>query len=121
MSAQVKFRPSLTASQISYLLELLATKTDSEANEIKSSLHKFHLKAKHGIISASHVATSPVSLTASLGFGEEDTTPEALYEIWKDSPNVLTAAQLSKVQHFRYINDLMSPTEEAAFECGQLP
>jgi nitrate reductase beta subunit len=118
MSAELKFRPSLTASQISYLLNLLQTAGDSEAKEIARSLHKFHLKAKHGIVAASHVKVS-TSLQDSLGFTSESV--ESLYEIWKNSPASLSPAQLSQVSHYRYTSDLMNPTEEAAYECGQLP
>lgn len=117
MSAQVKFRPSLTSAQIEYLLNLLSTRMDGEAKEIKQSLHKFHLKAKHGIVSASHIATNS-SLTSSLGFDEESIS--SLYEMWKNTPNLLNPTQLEKVNHYRYTNDLMSPPEEAAYECGQL-
>lgn len=118
MSAQIKFRPSLTASQISYLLQLLQPCADVEAKEIASSLHKFHLKAKHGIVAASHVKVQ-TSLQDSLGFTSE--SAESLYEIWKTNPAALSPSQLSQVSHYRYTSDLMNPTEEAAYECGQLP
>lgn len=120
-SPALKFRPSLTANEIAYLLDLLqsgATANNPTASSIAQSLHKFHLKAKHGIVSASHVATGKTDLGVSMGMGD-DSTPEALFEIWKETPTVLNTAQLTKVAHYRYTTDRMSPTEEAAYECGQ--
>lgn len=119
-----KFRPSLTSAQIEYLIRnLQSAAVCPERDDILKQLHKFHLKAVHGIISPSHVSAPRASLIDQLGFG--DTVKESddvlvLLETYRTNPSVLSVAQLSRVQHHRYLNDMMTAEEEAAHEATQV-
>ena len=116
----IKFRPTLSAPEIEYLLNLLSKQTDPTAAEITTTLNKFYLKAKHGIIGASHVSTSRPSLESSLGFAP-DPSIENLLEIYNSNQRLLNPTQLQKVQNHRYMNDLMSPDEEYQYEQSTSP
>lgn len=114
---KLKFRPSLTLEQIEYILALRGNDPIME-HEIKRSLEPFKRKADAGIISPSHISTGRTSMADSLGFTFKEDTVEALLEAWKLSPTTLSASQLAKVQHHRYISDMMTPEEESAYEKG---
>lgn len=120
-----KFRPSLTAGEIEYLITVLQHAPSCEHRDnVLSVLRKFHLKAVHGIVSPSHVAAPRVSLVDSLGFGGTDSGRTVfkdddiniLLNAYINTPAVLSPAQLTRVQHHRYTNDMMTPEEEQAYE-----
>lgn len=120
---QTKFRPSLTLDEINTIIAALQSTGESK---LVRKLHTFTLKAQVGITSPSHVTIHKQSLEDSLGFGSSPSTSstnieqtgEQLYEIWKTSPTSLSSAQLAKVHHHRYTNDLMTPEEESNYELG---
>lgn len=118
----VKFRPSLTSSQIQYLIGILQSSAQSQDRDnILGQLHKFHLKATHGIVSPSHISTPRPSLSDSLGFTDSVQSSDdilALVEIWRTNPTILSPAQLTRVNHHRYINDMMTVEEEANYEAS---
>lgn len=115
-----KFRPSLTSEQIAYLIRnLQSAAVCPERDDILKQLHKFHLKAVHGIVSPSHVSAPRMSLVDSLGFSETVSASDdvlVLLETYRTNPTILTTTQLSRVQHHRYLNDMMTPEEELAHE-----
>lgn len=122
-----KFRPSLTAEQIAYLIgNLQAAAPSTERDNILTVLHKFHLKAVHGIVSPSHVSAPRMSLVDSLGFSEPRTYRiaeediENLLDIYNKHPNSLSAVQLGRVQYHRYTNDMMTPQEEKEYESSSI-
>lgn len=120
----VKFRPSLSAQQISHIIGCL----EHHANPLQSSPHNveclkllrvFELKAKHGIVSPSHVATGRPDIVDSLGFGELEEYKDnmkPLLDVYASNPTALSAKQLEKVQLHRYTSNLMTPEEEAEYE-----
>jgi hypothetical protein len=109
----ITYRPSLTLPEIDYILAHLPN--SQESNGIFSKLVTFKLKAQHGITKASHIKTGSQSLESKLGLGE-DTTVQVLLDAYNSNPSVLSKAQLAKVQHHRYVNDLMTAQEEKDFE-----
>lgn len=119
-----KFRPSLTSNQIQYLIRnLQSAAVCPERDDILKQLHKFHLKAVHGIISPSHVSAPRMSLVDSLGFSEPSPAMpaedmDALLETYAFHRSVLSPVQLARVQHHRYLNDMMTAEEEAAHEAS---
>lgn len=120
-SIQTKFRPSLTLDEINTIVFLLNTNGEAK---LAKKLNTFILKAQIGITSPSHVTIPKQSLEDSLGFGSDSNqssvqSAEQLYTIWQTSPSSLSQSQLAQVSHYRYINDLMSPEEEAKHEAGQ--
>lgn len=117
----IKFRPSLSAEQISYILEILNTQSPTGLrNQCIKSLAVFKLKADHGIVTPSHVSTGRQTLVDSLGFSDsqdvDSISIEALVKIYDVTPQVLTQSQIDRVNLYRYTNDLMSPTEESEYE-----
>lgn len=113
--SMLKFRPSLTIHQIEYLVNLLQTQPICEdSKNILASLHKFQLKATHGITAPSHVSTGRPSLDAQLGFSP-DNTIESLLTIYESNPSILSTKQLERVQFHRFQNDLMSWEEEQSY------
>lgn len=113
----LKFRPSLTLSEIEFILASIQWAANPQQAELMRKLEVFTLKAKHGITKASHVLTPRQSLGASLGM-EPDDSMETLLALWNspDTRKALSASQLARIQHHRYINDLMSPEEEKIHE-----
>jgi len=110
----IKFRPSLTIHQIEYLVTLLkSVPTCEDSTAILASLHKFQLKATHGITTPSHVAIGKPSIDAQLGFAPDDTIA-SLLTIYNDPSkrSILSSKQLERVQYHRFQTDLMSPEEE---------
>lgn len=120
MSSAIKFRPSLSLSEIHTLLSYIPAHESS----LRKKLEIFTLKAQHGITQASHVATGRATLADSLGFTspidayQSNQTIEELLQVYNTNPKVLTHAQLARVNQHRYVNDMMTPEEEAAHEIG---
>src|SRR5690606_31801160 len=68
-SPTIKFRPSLSADQISHLVYLLESSPHSTiSSDCLKALRVFKLKADHGIITPSHISTGRPTLVDSLGF-----------------------------------------------------
>lgn len=108
----LKFRPSLSLTEIQHILHHLPP-TGNDA--LRRKLEVFTIKAEHGIASPSHVAIGKQSLESSLGFSADDTMAQLL-ALYQTTPQLLSVTQLTRVQHHRYLNDLMSPEEEAQYE-----
>lgn len=124
-AAAIKFRPSLSAAQLELVISALSVYAPPgdkivEYNNCMKLLRVFALKAQHGIVSPSHVATGTrPDLANSLGFGEPVAaviSSESLFKIWQVTPNVLSPTQLAAVGLYRYQNDMMAPEEEQAYE-----
>lgn len=123
MNSAIKFRPSLSAAQISHLIALCAASPlqDSMNASCLKSLKVFDLKARHGIVTPSHVSVGKPSIEQSLGFSDiVDSSIDALLEIYNSTPNILSESQLAKVQLHRYTNDLMDAEEEMLYETGAI-
>ena len=119
MSTQsaVKFRPSLSISDIQFIYDTLHTLPSSpQQQSILASLHKMILKARHGITQPSHLATGKQSIESQLGFSSQDHTIEILLDAWNSNPSILSQAQILRIQHHRYTHDMMSPSEEYQYE-----
>lgn len=86
-------------------------------------LRIYELKARHGIVSPSHITTPRPTLVQSLGFGSDEDPEIAdaesidiLVDMYSTHPKSLSRTQLERVQYHRYTSDLMSPTEEQEYE-----
>ena len=116
-SAGIKYRPSLSLSDMQFIYDtLLVQPASPQQQSILASFNKLILKAKHGITTPSHVATGSPTIEASLGFSSEDHTIETLMDAWNSNPSILSQSQIERIQHHRYLNDLMSPEEESQYE-----
>lgn len=116
----ITFRPSLTLEEIQFILaSIQASPCDAATMQgVKRKLEVFTLKAKHGITLASHVRAGPTTKAAQLGF-EDDTALETLLAAYATNPTSLSVRQLIKVNHHRYLNDMMSLKEEFEYEDQQ--
>lgn len=117
MNNAVKYRPSLSLAEIHTILSHLPV----HESTIRRKLEIFTLKAQHGITQASHVATGRATLADSLGFSSATTSAEdieTLLNVYALNKKALSSAQLARVNQYRYVNDLMTPEEEAAHEIG---
>lgn len=117
MNNAVKYRPSLSLAEIHTILSHLPV----HESTIRRKLEIFTLKAQHGITQASHVATGRATLADSLGFSSATVSEDAmetLLKVYQSNPSALSAAQLARVNQHRYVNDMMTPEEEAAHEIG---
>ena len=119
-SAGIKYRPSLSLSDMQFIYDaLLVQPASPQQQAILASFNKLLLKAKHGITTPSHVATGSPTIEASLGFSSEDHSIETLLDAWASNPSILSAAQIARIQHHRYTNDMMTPDEESSYERNQ--
>lgn len=117
MNSSIKFRPSLSISDIQFIYDTIhALPASPQQQSILASFHKLILKAKHGIITPSHLALGKPSIESTLGFSSEDHTIETLLDAWASNPSLLSNHQIARIQHHRYVNDLMTPDEEAQYE-----
>lgn len=117
MNNAIKFRPSLSLVEINTLLSYIPPHESS----LRKKLEIFTLKAQHGITQASHVTTGRATLADSLGFSSATTSAEdieTLLNVYALNKKALSAAQLARVNQHRYVNDMMTPEEEAAHEIG---
>jgi hypothetical protein len=141
---QAKYRPVLTANMIEYILKLAKTESpiSNDSIDIISVLAPFQAKIQNSGIIAAYTEVERLSLEESLGFPvsrnlpslgptREDaiSCPENLkagmskeeywawcYARYKISPEVCSLDEIQSAQEHRYLNDLMSPEEIAAFE-----
>lgn len=111
------FRPSLTLTEISFILDSVNWADNPDHHTLMRKLEVFTLKAQHGITKPSHIKTGKQTLAASLGM-EDDATITTLLEAYNNpvSRSALSPSQLERVQQFRYINDMMTSEEERAHE-----
>lgn len=110
----IKFRPSLTLSEIQFILSLIPPTSNPE---LRRKLEVFTLKAEHGITKPAHVVAGVKSLEESLGFSTASSTNgKMMYDIWLKYPNSLTPQQLADVQDYRFLNSLMTEEESAEYE-----
>ena len=111
----LKFRPALTLAELDRILSRLEPIPDQS---LVNKLSVLRFKATSGITKPSHLATGKPSLEAQLGL-EEDSTIIQLLDQSNADPSILTQGQLSRVRHYRYLNDMMTPTEESEYESLQ--
>lgn len=108
------FRPSLTLTEIQTILEWLPP----DSKDLRHKLSIFTLKAQHGITKASHIRTGRASLESQLGL-EEDATMLILMNQFETDSSILSKTQFDRVQHHRYIHDMMDAEEESTYEDKQ--
>jgi hypothetical protein len=115
----ITYRPSLTLDEIQFILGRLSCDAEHHA-ALRRKLEVFTLKAQHGITKASHVKVGRSSKAAELGF-EDDETITTLLDLYSnpESRELLSVRQMAKINHHRYVNDMMTPEEEKQYEAAQ--
>lgn len=131
MATRNKYRPVLTALQITHILAL--AKTESPISDLSisliSTLSPFAAKIANAGITPAYETIDPLTkptVLASLG-GEEPITPinpsitkethwQNCYNKYKDSPTECSVEEIQGAREWRYLNDLMDSDEIAQFE-----
>ena len=115
-----KFRPYFTSSELLYLIALCKN-APSPRIPLISYLEEFAIKIERGI--KTPAITNDPSIESKLGFVDSSPAPgihmETIVNMWEMFPNdrkQYSPAQLSQIAEFRYLNDRMSPVEEAEYE-----
>lgn len=125
-----KYRPVLTAIQIEKILELAKTEAPLtvESKSLIGSLSPFLAKIEAFSIQEAYTAhSSPAPKTGkdnNIGVDMSNitnyATKEGFYEHcylkFLDTPTLCTLEEIEGAQEWRYLNDLMTPTEVAMFE-----
>jgi len=133
-----KYRPSLTAAQIAHILRLSKLHlsdyegVDRQDIDISKSVIKtlapFLAKIQNYAIEPAFT-TSPKLTTLEL-LGEVDSTRLAsvdkiarnqfCYNLYLQDPNSCDLSQIAAAKEHMYVNDLMTPEEEAAYEADMI-
>jgi hypothetical protein len=121
-SSNQKFRPYFTAAELQEIITCLKSHPTPRRLTICQYLEGFVLKINHGIVSPAH--TNNPSLEQKLGMVDPNQpipvshslTGEAAYNKWLLSPVSATPKEIAEAMDWRYLNDLMSPDEEAEYE-----
>ncbi len=128
----VKYRPSLTASQITHLLGLCKSSPSTLSLSCARTLSVVVTKIQNDSLTPAYVPTARETLEASLGLAptidltralrEESESREKeksrLYMIWLDSPSSLSVPELERVQEYRFEENLMSQSESQEYEAA---
>lgn len=126
-----KFRPYLTAGELSEIILCLKSQPTPARLSIVRYLESFNLKIKHGLVSSAH--TLQPSQAEKLGFHELTISPspaltnletnlkgEAAFKKWQQSPESCTPKEIAESLDWRYRNNLMTQEEEQEYEQSQL-
>jgi hypothetical protein len=119
-----KYRPSLSAVEIRYILDLCNAderqETEKLSTNLSSKLRVFSLKMQLGIVSASHTAAPVTTLEERLGL-ESMTSADrrsVAYSKYKLNPDYCSVEELKLAHTYRYEHGLMSDSESEEFENG---
>lgn len=134
-NTRTKYRPVLTSFQIIHILELAKKEVPLSSTSISiiGTLAPFQAKiVNSGIVAAyttsPNSANTPISLAsleATVSNSDNNDIAEANKELyWKQCYDMLIAegigslslAEIDAANEYKYINDLMSPEEQADFE-----
>jgi hypothetical protein len=124
MSAQEKYRPSLTAQEIAYIVERCDADQREETTGISvalgSKLKVFAMKLQLNLVAPAYIASAKKSLEERLGLDDTSTSPErkrlAAFEKYSKLPSICTPEEISLAQTYRYENNLMTDQEESDYE-----
>lgn len=134
MRAITKYRPSLTAENIQWIVEKAKTTSPltPEAYSVIAVLDPFLTKiANSSITPAYSIAAKAKAKANSLeSLGEGAASSEAVaagtvskteywaqcYQKYISNPSSCTLTEIANAQEHRYLNDMMSPEEIAVFE-----
>jgi len=110
-----KFRPYFTPSELAEVIRCLKA-APTTSMPLLRYLESFSLKITHGILSP-QVTLQP-STEEKLGFAQQaiQQSAQELWQEWLISPDKMTPPQMARIQQYRWENDMMDPTEVAAYE-----
>ena len=126
-----KYRVTFTEVQLQYLHHMMHPDaltttplniTSKEIRELDAYLQLTLLKIKMGTVSVSHVATAKQSLAEKLGVeSAEDSDTKAnrlarCYNKYTHTPSLCTPAERDWALEYMYLNNMLTPEQEAEYE-----
>lgn len=122
MNSKQKVRPVLTVSQLQLVTAWAKEKAspeNPEAQQLYSYLLMFGMKFTAGIVKPVYT-TKKQSVEESLGLDSFQTKHprEVAFDKWTLHPELCNAQDMILVQEHRFLNDLMTPEEEATYTEG---
>lgn len=112
-----KFRPSFTAAQIHYLHQLVQSDQIQGTEKLRLELDRyfkvFILKMEVGSISEAFSSAPKLSIEERLDL---DPSKEQAYILYQSGPKLCTPHQIIQARTYMWENDMMTATEEEAFE-----
>ncbi len=125
MPAPPKFRPYFTSAELSEIISALKSQPTPARMPLIRYLEGFAIEIERGIRSPNHVPTpnkrqafiESLELEPNTGavISAEQSNLQA-YNKWVDHPTRCTPQQIAKAMEYRYLNNLMSETEEREYE-----
>lgn len=122
----LKYRPVLTAAQITHILSLAKLEspmTDTSISVI-ATLSPFLAKIENAGITPAYSTQAATSKDLDLGGSYQHESKEAYWEHCytktKANPTSCSLEEIEAANEHRYIKDLMSVEEQAVFEQGNL-
>jgi hypothetical protein len=121
--SEPKYRPSLAANEIHYIISLVQNDTEHPelAQSVLAKLKLFVAKMNLGIVSPAFCSTARQSIEQRLGIDVSVTVSpllnrELAFNKWQKTPELCSAAEIKLAQTYRYENDLMTQDEESEYE-----
>jgi len=123
-----KYRPVLTASQISHLISLCKKDLSSESLLCISILAPFEYKIQNGSISPSYRLIPKIGLSEAMGMDEDidarlnsetlsrDKKQYADYLRYIHDPSACNLEQIKSAQAYMWTNDLMTESQEQEYQ-----
>ena len=118
-----KYRPYFTAAELQEISAALKQSPTPSRLNIAQYLEKFILEINHGVRESSYTMNPRPTLADELGFTEpttRDKEPSAELIAYRfmveHGNNACTPKQLKDALSYAYLNDLMTPEQEAAYE-----
>lgn len=127
MTKQAKYRPVLTATQITHILTLAKTEQPltEQSLSIISTLSPFLAKIQNAGITPAYIPDSKPSVYSleSLGGENHSLSPvpkevywEECYKKYNLTPELCSINEIEAANEHMYLNELMSPEEAKLFE-----
>lgn len=120
MSMQEKYRPSLTAQEIQYIIDRCDSDQRDETTgmsvALSSKLQIFALKMKLGLTTSAYVAAPKQSMEEKLGLEDGPAKRLAAYSKYSKLPSLCTPQEVALAQTYQYENNMMTPEQENEYE-----
>lgn len=118
-----KFRPYLTSADLQLILGSLKQTCPDLARGLIRYLETFAIKIERGVVTPQ--LTLQPTIEQKLGLADStdsgEISPERLYamttayEMFPDQRSKFSPRQLTAIQQYRFVNDRMTPDEEAKY------
>jgi hypothetical protein len=118
-----KYRPVLTATQITHLISLCRQDLSVESIRCISILAPFEYKIINGVVSPAYISEPALQLANKLGFETEPKKQsmsleqaKIMYRDYKANIGSITIDEIKECLGVLYVNDALSAKEESDYE-----